>query len=122
MNNSWDLLLKKLGIAKTFYDAMQKQYTVEDEALLKMVNYLGYPLKKIEDSAELLQKIEDKRWQSVLEPIYIVRSNNKTFDVVLKKRFKDVRFKYCHTRGQRNCCSTSDTVDGRKKNRALNLC
>ncbi|MBR3502511.1 MAG: 4-alpha-glucanotransferase, partial [Alphaproteobacteria bacterium] len=85
MNNSWDLLLKKLGIAKTFYDAMQKQYTVEDEALLKMVNYLGYPLKKIEDSAELLQKIEDKRWQSVLEPIYIVRSNNKTFDVVLKK-------------------------------------
>ena len=85
MNNSWDLLLKKLGIAKTFYDAMQKHYTVEDEALLKMVNYLGYPLKKIEDSAELLQKIEDKRWQSVLEPIYIVRSNNKTFDVVLKK-------------------------------------
>ena len=87
MNNSWDLLLKKLGIAKTFYDAMQKQYTVEDEALLKMVNYLGYPLKKIEDSAELLQKIEDKRWQSVLEPIYIVRSNNKTFEKSDSKMF-----------------------------------
>ena len=87
MSESWDLLLEKLGIAKTFCDAVQKhkQYTVSDDSLLKMVNYLGYPLKKIEDSASLLEKLENKRWQYALEPIYIVRGNNKIFDAVIKK-------------------------------------
>lgn len=86
MDNSWDLLLKKLGIAKTFSDAAQnqKQYAVDDEVLRKMVNYLGYPLHNISDSAKLLEKIENKRWQYALEAVYVVRQNNKSFDVVLK--------------------------------------
>lgn len=87
MQESWDLLLQKLGIAKTFYDAAQnqKQYNVDDEVLRKMVNYLGYPLKDIADSAALLEKIENRRWQYALEPVYVVRQNNKSFDVVLKE-------------------------------------
>ncbi len=87
MQDSWSLLLQKLGIAKTFYDAAQnqKQYNVDDEVLLKMVNYLGYPLKDIADSAELLEKIENRRWQYALEPIYVVRQNDKSFDAVLKE-------------------------------------
>ena len=86
MNNSWDILLQELGIAKTFSDAAQNQkvYTIDDEVLRKMVNHLGYPLKDIADSDKLLEKIRNKRWQYALEAIYVVRQDNKSFDVVLK--------------------------------------
>lgn len=85
MQDSWGLLLQKLGIARTFYDAAQnqKQYVADDEVLRKMVNYLGYPLKDIADSASLLEKIENRRWQYAMEPVYVVRQSDKSFDVVL---------------------------------------
>ena len=60
MQNSWNLLLDKLGIAKSYTDAAQnrKEYVADDETLLKMVNYLGFKLNKIEDSDKLLAKLE----------------------------------------------------------------
>lgn len=86
MQNSWDELLQKIGIAKTFSDAAQnhKTYVVDDETLQQMINFLGFPLKDITQSEQLLQKIENKRWQSALEAIYVVRSGHKIFDIVLK--------------------------------------
>ena len=86
MSDSWDELLQKIGVAKTFSDAAQnhKLYTVDDETLRQMVNYLGFELKSIDDSAQLLQKIENKRWQYALEPIYVVRGAQKLFDAVVK--------------------------------------
>ena len=85
MENSWDMLLEKLGIAKSFTDAAHQYmpHIVADETLLKMVNYLGFPLKNISDSEKLLQKIADKRWQYALEPIYVVRQNAVKFDVIV---------------------------------------
>ena len=86
MSDSWDKLLAKIGIAKTFSDAAQnhKTYTVDDETLVKMINYLGFPLKDKSESERLLQKINDRRWQYVLEPIYVVRGGRKIFDAVIK--------------------------------------
>ncbi len=86
MQTAWDELLRKIGIAKTFSDAAQnhKTYTVDDETLRQMVNYLGFPLKDIGESEQLLQKLENKRWQYVSEPIYVVRSAQKSFDIVIR--------------------------------------
>ena len=83
--NSWDELLHKLGIAKSFSDAAHQYqpHEVSDEVLLRMVNYLGFPLKNIEQSEQLLQKLQRKRWQSVAESIYVVRQQNKEFDIIL---------------------------------------
>ena len=86
MQNTFDDLLQKLGIARTFTDAAQnhKEYRADDETLRKMVNYLGFSLKKTEDSGVLLDKIENRRWQSVLEPVYVVRTSDIKFDAVVK--------------------------------------
>ena len=85
MENSFDNLLKKLGIARKFTDAAQnqKEYVADDETLRKMVNYLGFELKNINDSEKLLQKLEKQRWLNVFEPIYVVKENSKIIDVVL---------------------------------------
>jgi hypothetical protein len=86
LQNIWDELLQKIGIAKTFSDAAQnhKTYSVDDETLRQMINCLGFSLKDIADSEQLLQKIKNKRWQYALEPIYVVRRQHKVFDIVLK--------------------------------------
>lgn len=86
MNDSFDLLLEKLGIARSFTDAAQnhREYVADDETLRKMVNYLGFTLKSTADSAALLQKIENRRWQSVLEPVYVVKNDNLRFDAIVK--------------------------------------
>lgn len=87
MQNDWNLLLEKLGIAKSYTDAAQnsKEYVTDDDTLLKLVNYLGFRLEKIEDSSRLLAKLEKERWLYVLEPIYVLRQNNLKFDAVLPK-------------------------------------
>lgn len=87
MQDSWNLLLNKLGIAKSYTDAAQnrKEYVTDDETLLKIVNYLGFKLDKIEDSEKLLAKLEKERWLYALEPIYVLRADSLKFDVVLPK-------------------------------------
>ena len=91
MQNSWNLLLDKLGIAKSYTDAAQnrREYVTDDETLLKMVNYLGFKLDKIEDSGKLLAKLEKERWLYALEPIYVLRRNALKFDAVLPKNEAD---------------------------------
>lgn len=91
MQNSWNLLLSKLGIAKSYTDAAQnrKEYVTDDETLLKIVNYLGFKLDKIEDSEKLLAKLEKERWLYALEPIYVLRADSLKFDVVLPKSEAD---------------------------------
>lgn len=87
MQNDWNELLKKIGIAKSYTDAAQnrKEYVTDDETLLKLVNCLGFKLAKIEDSGKLLSKIEKERWLYAVEPIYVLRRDNLKFDVVLPK-------------------------------------
>lgn len=82
---SWCELLDKLGIAKCFSDAVKQydKHIVDDATLLKMVNYLGFPLKNIEQSEQLLQKLEKRRWEYAVESIYVARQGHKVFDVVL---------------------------------------
>jgi len=86
LQSAFDILLEKLGIARSFTDAAQnhKEYRASDETLRKMINYLGFSLKNIEDSEALLQKLENRRWQSVLEAVYVVRKDNIRFDAVVK--------------------------------------
>lgn len=86
MQNSWEKLLQKIGVAKIFCDAAQnhKTYEVSDEILLKIVNSLGFTIKSPQESEKLLQKLENKRWQYNLEPIYVVQTKRKVFDAVIK--------------------------------------
>lgn len=88
MKTDWDKLLEKLGIAKSFTDAVHKEkaYFVSDDDLLKMVNRLGFPLKSTAGSKELLEKIDNRRWQYTLEPIYVVKNEQISFDVVVQKQ------------------------------------
>ena len=92
MSDDFSLLCEKLGIAQKFYDAAQnhKEYIVDDSILLKMINYLGFPLKNKEQSSILLEKIENKRWQYALEPIYVVRQNAVKFDVIVPANKTDL--------------------------------
>ena len=95
MQSEFDCLLEKLGIARTFTDAAQnhKEYRADDETLRKMVNYLGFPLKDIADSPKLLQKLENRRWQSVAEAVYVVRTSEISFDAVVKSsQIDDITF------------------------------
>ena len=86
MQNSWEELLKKIGVVKTYEDAAQnhKTYTADDDTLLQIINSIGFELKSVNDSEQLLKKIEHKRWQYVLEPIYVVRGKHIVFDAVVK--------------------------------------
>ena len=86
MQNDFYNLIEKLGIASTFTDAAQnhKEYRADEETLRKMVNYLGFELKDINDSGALLKKLENRRWQSVLEAVYVVKSSDIKFDAVVK--------------------------------------
>lgn len=95
MQGVFDILVEKLGIARSFTDAAQnhKEYRTDDETLRKMVNYLGFPLKDIADSPKLLQKLENRRWQSVLEAVYVVRTSDIVFDAVVKSsQVDDISF------------------------------
>lgn len=87
MSESFYKLVERLGIARTFNDAGQnhRQYMVDDETLLKMVNCLGFTLKKKEDSDKLLQKLDSRRWQYALEAVYVVRNEHKIFEAILKE-------------------------------------
>ncbi|MBQ4400478.1 MAG: 4-alpha-glucanotransferase, partial [Alphaproteobacteria bacterium] len=95
MQGAFDILVEKLGIARSFTDAAQnhKEYRTDDETLRKMVNYLGFPLKDVADSPKLLQKLENRRWQSVLEAVYVVRTSDIVFDAVVKSsQVDDISF------------------------------
>lgn len=85
MQDSWNELLQRLGIAKSFTDAAQNRrvYEADDDTLLKMVNALGFKLDKKEDSGKLLAKLDKRRWLYGVETIYVVRQQSKVFDVVL---------------------------------------
>lgn len=85
MDDNWNKLLTILGISQSYTDAAHQYqpHIVSDETLLKMVNYLGFPLKNIEDSAKLLEKIKNRRWQYAVEPIYVVRRQTMQFDIVV---------------------------------------
>lgn len=85
MTNCFSELCGRLGLAQKFYDAAQnhKEYVVQDSVLLNMINYLGFKIKDKSDSAALLEKIENKRWQYAMEAIYVCRQNHLVFDVVV---------------------------------------
>ena len=85
MENNWDKLLQKIGIAKTFSDAIQqdKTYHISDETLCQMINNLGFSFKDKNQCDRMLEKLENMRWQYTTEAIYVVRMQDKIFDVVV---------------------------------------
>lgn len=92
MDENWQKLLDKLGIASQFSDGAnpEKCYHVSDQTLLEMVRNLGFKITKTADSGRLLEKLEKKRWQYALDPIYIVRQNEKSVIAVLPQKYVDV--------------------------------
>ncbi len=59
------------------------EVNVSDEMLKFFIKGFGYGANSDEDIKKSLEKIAKKRWQRVMEAIYIVNDDNKVFDIVV---------------------------------------
>lgn len=78
-------LANKIGIASSFSDAgmVRREYGVSPEILQKLLAALGYPAGTPREAEASLQKWDERRWRSVLEPVYVREQSNLCFDVVV---------------------------------------
>lgn len=77
-------LAKELGIATEFCDAGLKhqEYSVSDKTIRFFAKALGYPAANEKQAQNSLAKLQEKRWQKMLEPVYVCQQNNIVIDVV----------------------------------------
>ncbi len=59
-----------------------------DELLRFLIESMGYGAKDEASIEKSLVRLNKKRWQQVLEPVYVVNDNDIVFDVVLKQSEK----------------------------------
>lgn len=87
MSANLDLLASKLGIATSFTDAglTQKTYTVCPDVVRTFALALGYPCANDDEVAASLSKLDERRWQEALQPIYVCRQDNVKIDIVLPR-------------------------------------
>ena len=84
MNEKLHELADKLGIAFSFSDAgLKKQnYTVDEKVVRFFAKAMGYAADTDKQSGASLDKLEKRRWQSALQPVYVCRRDNIIIDVV----------------------------------------
>lgn len=85
MNEKLRLLAYKLGIATEYSDSglNAKSYEVSEETVRFFSNVLGYKADSEEDVEHALQSLENKRWQRMLESVYVRIQDKVTFDAVV---------------------------------------
>lgn len=85
MDDSLEILAKKLGIATSFSDSgmIQKSYQVNQETIRFFIQALGYQCDTDEAVKQSIISIDSERYHEILEPIYICCQDNVFFDVVL---------------------------------------
>ncbi len=86
MNKNLQVLASKLGIASQYSDAglAAKSYEVDDDTLRFFVRVLGYKANTENDIRHSLKKLEGKRWQKVLESVYVRDCDCCGFDAIIK--------------------------------------
>lgn len=92
-------LADKLNICTSFTYGCGtiKTSVVSDDQLRYFIENFGYNAKNDEEIQKSLDRLEKKRWQSPLEPVYVVVTDEKSFDVVLNKEEADgeISVSYC---------------------------
>lgn len=90
-------LAEKLNISTCFsYGSGElKTVNVGDDELRFFIENMGYKAKNEEDVKHSLERLDKKRWQRVMEAIYVVNVNDKTFDLVLKESELEDGFEVC---------------------------
>lgn len=85
MSEALNRLAQKAGIATHFSDAglNRKNYEVEENVIRFILKDLGYCVDTEEQIEESIIQIDEQRWQTPLESIYVRTENNIFFDVVL---------------------------------------
>ena len=78
-------LAGRLGIATEYTDSGLKagNHLVDDETIRFFAGVLGYKAGNNEETERSLRALDNRRWQSVLEPVYVVEEKKKVFDAVL---------------------------------------
>ena len=87
MEEKLQKLADRLGICTFYTDAglnVKEHYTGE-ETVRFFAEELGFKAETDEQITRSLRTLENRRWQSALEPIYVVLQNKKMFDVILSE-------------------------------------
>ena len=85
MEESLRLLAEKLGVATDFSDAglVQKDYCVDEKIIRKIISSLGFKCDTNDDINSSMARLDNKRYKTVLEPIYVCCQDKVCFDVVV---------------------------------------
>ena len=85
MDENLRRLAERLGIVTEYTDSglnIQK-HVVSDETVRFFAEELGYKASTPEDVEKSLRALDKRRWQYVLEPVYVVAGKNRVFEAVL---------------------------------------
>lgn len=97
-------LADRLGIATSYTDCGLKAacHEVSDETVRFFAGVLGYKAGSDDEISRSLRALDNRRWQSVLEPVYVVPASRKVFDAVVPQTDIDGDFKLTLTSRQTN--------------------
>ncbi len=84
MDENLQKLAEKAGIAVSFSDAglQHRNYEVDEKTIRFFLKALGYPADTDSQIKTSSERLEKRRWQTVLQPIYTCRQNNVIIDIV----------------------------------------
>ena len=86
MNEKLMQLAEKSGIAATYRDAglQSREYAADEETLRFFAGILGYKAGNDAETEQSLRRLENRRWQKVLESVYVVKNDAPIFDAAVK--------------------------------------
>ena len=88
MSDNLRILAEKLNISLEFTfpcGGGVKHCQASDELLKFFINSMGYNANSDANIEKSIARLDKKRWQQVLEPIYVVNVKDICFDLVLNK-------------------------------------
>jgi len=88
MDEKLQKLADRLGISTIYYDGGLKAhcYVVEEETVRFFAGVLGYNAATDKEIERSLQKLEKRRWQKVLEGVYVRNHAKVFFDAVISEK------------------------------------
>lgn len=87
MDEKLQLLADRLGIATAYTDVGLKtgSHQVSEDTVRFFAGVLGFKAGNAGEVARSLRALDNRRWQNVLEPVYVVLQNRKVFDAVVSE-------------------------------------
>ena len=94
MNEKLRLLASEIGVATEYSDSglCARTCSVDDETLRFFIEELGFKAGNDEEIEHSLQQVKNRRWQRVLESIYVRNEENLYFDAVVENDCLNEKF------------------------------